>query len=605
MNRRAPPVAANALALLCLAAALLVGAMPASAAEVVGRVLLARGEATATDAGGGVRALARRAEVFEADTLATGADGTLQVRFDDGALLSLRSASRVEVAVYRHDRPAEGADAVLLRVLQGGIRTITGAIGADPEAYEVRTPVASIGIRGTHYEAVQESETVWVFGLWEGGVRVYNEHGAVNLGRDADFLYARTEAGYAPEGVTLAPDALREETAGAAGPRFGFDGGPGGDAADGGDGTRSAAPTPGPEEEAALRSALAGDDGAPGAADASRAAAVGAPAAGAPAAAGPVPGGGGPAAAGVAGTAPAGADASGLAGAGAEAGTSGAVGVPINPAEGADDLAGLRDLSGEIAADPLSLSDAERIALQSAGRRAVLLFEDGRVVTGRAATGTDGERLVLLDGPGPGATLLRSGGATVVDGAEGVGGFDVSWGTLVGGTGARLASDGAVRALEDDVTFVDIDATGVADLTVQASYAGDTAIGTTSAGAISDFGIFFDADLDLGSGRISEGHLLLEAGEGVEEYRVNFEGLVSGGEASLQVTSGRISGSGIDGLLDVDRDASALNGLFTDGGEGFAGGFFLEESGNPERFARGGFVAEKEAEVGSTETASP
>jgi hypothetical protein len=83
---------------------------------------------------------------------------------------------------------------------------------------------------------------------------------------------------------------------------------------------------------------------------------------------------------------------------------------------------------------------------------------------------------------------------------------------------------------------------------------------------------------------------------------VAVEGLVTGGEAALDVTGGTITGSAIDGTLDVDRDLSVLRGLFTAGGEGFAGGFNLQEAGNAERFARGGFLAEKVSESGSVES---
>jgi len=38
-------------------------------------------------------------------------------------------------------------------LLRGGLRTVTGAIGRnDPENVEVRTPVATLGIRGTDFE---------------------------------------------------------------------------------------------------------------------------------------------------------------------------------------------------------------------------------------------------------------------------------------------------------------------------------------------------------------------------------------------------------------------------------------------------------------------
>jgi hypothetical protein len=40
----------------------------------------------------------------------------------------------------------------LLDLVKGGMRAVTGAIAQRrPEAYKVRTPVATLGVRGTEY----------------------------------------------------------------------------------------------------------------------------------------------------------------------------------------------------------------------------------------------------------------------------------------------------------------------------------------------------------------------------------------------------------------------------------------------------------------------
>lgn len=528
------PHSAAALRLL-VAGLCLIASMALSAAEPVGRVLLARGDVEALAADGTSRALVRRDTVFEHDTLVTGPDGRLQVRFDDGAMLELRAATRVDLATYRWQRPDEGRDEVLLKVLGGGVRSITGAIGhANPAAVDMETPVASIGIRGTHFSAVQEKGGSWVFGLWEGGIRVANKQGSIDLGRDASFLFARVVKGQAPVGLVQAPGGLDDAPAGA--------------------------------------SAVV--DGAAG----------GAPAVAAIAAPTAVPG---------------------AAGSGTVAAPS-VVGVPINPAEGVNDPADLAALSKELLGARFPLSDRERAALAGGTQRGVLVNVGGQLLQGVATTGDDGHPVVLFDLPDGSTGLLRTGEAPSSDSAQQVGGFDVSWGTFrPGPSGLDLYVDDGTNltrtALGGDVTVVQVDSAGVADLTVDAAYSGTQAIGTTSAGAITNFGVFFDAALDLGSGRIRDGHLLLEAGSGAEEYRVNFEGLVDGGQANLAVTRGTISGTGIDGTLDVDRDLSSLQGLFTSGGSGFAAGFTLQQAGNADRFARGAFVANKVSDIGGAQ----
>ncbi len=74
-------------------------------------------------------------------------------------------------------------------LLKGGFRSITGAIGKeDKAAYRVRTPVATIGIRGTDYTAVfcssdctgGKRDGLYV-SVAEGGVFMKNKAGMLEL----------------------------------------------------------------------------------------------------------------------------------------------------------------------------------------------------------------------------------------------------------------------------------------------------------------------------------------------------------------------------------------------------------------------------------------
>lgn len=517
---------------LFLTLALLLAAVPLWASDPVGRVVLARGDATAEAPDGSSRTLARRDEVLEGDTLVTGPGAALQIRFDDGGVLSLRSDSRVEVAIYRSGRPAAGPDRVFMRALQGAIRAITGAIARqDPSAFEVETPVASIGVRGTHFEAAQEAQDSWVFGVWDGGIRVYNTQGSINLGRDAQFLYARARAGEAPQGLVVAPAGLGEGVAGA-------------DA-----GAAAADVDAAAGESAAEEPADGGADGA--------------------AAPGSLP-------------------------ALTEA-------VSLNPGENANDLQTLLALADRSIAEIFELSADERAQLDTAQPSALLmgLLPDGSIIAGRGAVGDDGGALVLFTFPDGREAMLRGGQTPVTEGASQVAGFDVTWGRFARpapGEGPILLLDanGEAQAavLREDLTFAVIGDVRVADLNVNAAFRGDQAIGLASGGEFTDFEVFFNAVVDLGEGRIRDGHLLLEVGGGAEEFRVSFAGAVHGGHATLDVTSGSISGAGIGGTVEVDPAGSDMQGLFTRDAEGFVGGFSLRELGNHDRFAEGAFIAE-------------
>jgi hypothetical protein len=182
--------------------------VPAQAAEQAAQVILAR-DAQALDENGVARALARRDKIFVGETLTTGSAGMLQVRFVDKALLTLRENSHFHIETYAP--PTDSGGNVLMHLVEGGFRTITGSIGkGSQDSYKVTTSAASIGIRGTHYEVVQESAQAIVVAVWDGGIRVDNESGSLNLGPDMDFSYSRVETGQTPVGLLEPPAAFQQ-----------------------------------------------------------------------------------------------------------------------------------------------------------------------------------------------------------------------------------------------------------------------------------------------------------------------------------------------------------------------------------------------------------
>jgi len=173
----------------------------------VGTVIIAKGEVYALDTAQNPRALQRRSNVLEGDTLVTGANGEVQIRFNDNAILALRAGSRLKISAYHRadDRPEQ----VLMELLSGGFRTITGTLGkSNKAAYQIRTPQASIGIRGTNYEAVL-SGTNLVIGVYQGGVRLNNSMGTLDLGLDSPYSFAQVSGPQAQiEGQLVPPKAL-------------------------------------------------------------------------------------------------------------------------------------------------------------------------------------------------------------------------------------------------------------------------------------------------------------------------------------------------------------------------------------------------------------
>lgn len=185
----------------------------APAWSAVGKVIVTKGDTYALDNTNLRRALQRRSDIFEGDTVVTGADSEIHIRFEDNAVLALAENSELRISEYRGPTNT-GGENILLELLSGGLRTITGSFSDnDKNAYELRTPNASIGIRGTHYEAALGRSGL-VVGVYDGGIRVTNQSGSVELGRDASFSFARVANRTSPiQGLLEPPPELRQPTA--------------------------------------------------------------------------------------------------------------------------------------------------------------------------------------------------------------------------------------------------------------------------------------------------------------------------------------------------------------------------------------------------------
>src|SRR5688500_10371451 len=115
-----------------------------SAAQAVGRVLIAAGEVVATRGGREVP-LATGASIEQADVIRTGEASSAQLRFADQSIVALRAQSRFRVSEYRFTGSDDGVSRAAFELLSGGLRTLTGIIGgARRDRYQMRTPLATV-----------------------------------------------------------------------------------------------------------------------------------------------------------------------------------------------------------------------------------------------------------------------------------------------------------------------------------------------------------------------------------------------------------------------------------------------------------------------------
>jgi hypothetical protein len=89
--------------------------------------------------------------VHEGDTITTFAGAELHLRMADGGYLSLRENTKITLTTYRANGDAQ--DASLIDLAKGALRSVTGWIAKQRQtAYSIRTPMVTIGVRGTDHE---------------------------------------------------------------------------------------------------------------------------------------------------------------------------------------------------------------------------------------------------------------------------------------------------------------------------------------------------------------------------------------------------------------------------------------------------------------------
>ncbi len=159
----------SAVSRICFAAAVLLLPWLATAAEPVGKVLFAIGDA---------RLAADGTRVKKDDTIApgqavvTGANGHVHIRFVDDAFVSVRPNSRLQVEQYVYDEREPKNNRVRFSLSQGVARLITGKAGqAAKDNFRLNTPVAAIGIRGTDF-LVQAQDAVTRVAVQQGAIVV-------------------------------------------------------------------------------------------------------------------------------------------------------------------------------------------------------------------------------------------------------------------------------------------------------------------------------------------------------------------------------------------------------------------------------------------------
>ena len=158
------------------------------------------------------------------DRLFTRGGGRVALRFSDGAVMALHPNTEFRIDDYQYDAADQRS---FLSLMRGALRTVTGAIGRrQRDDYRLNTPSATIGIRGTEYEA---SETVCppsgcgpgeraglALRVIQGRVALSNEAGSLEVGAGATGLVTDRRTLPVLAAQTLPPQAVPPQAAPAA-----------------------------------------------------------------------------------------------------------------------------------------------------------------------------------------------------------------------------------------------------------------------------------------------------------------------------------------------------------------------------------------------------
>lgn len=156
------------LAAVCVAASLALE--PVEAAErPIGGVVKVEPEAFGTPPNGRRSTLEESDPVIRDETVETAASGYLHLRFVDRSNLWLDADSRLVLDELVFDR-ANNAGEYAVELGTGLFRIITGAL--PHESYEVRTPTAIIGVRGTDFTVQVAKNGATKVSVYAGAITV-------------------------------------------------------------------------------------------------------------------------------------------------------------------------------------------------------------------------------------------------------------------------------------------------------------------------------------------------------------------------------------------------------------------------------------------------
>ncbi len=122
-------------------------------AQIAGEVEFSRGVGFAQTPGQTPRTLGKGLPLQQGDRLTTSDGGSAIIKLQDGTRMTVRPNSELVLQQYQYKENAPD-NGMLMQLVRGGFRAVTGLISkGSPNAARVQTATATIGIRGTDFDA--------------------------------------------------------------------------------------------------------------------------------------------------------------------------------------------------------------------------------------------------------------------------------------------------------------------------------------------------------------------------------------------------------------------------------------------------------------------
>jgi hypothetical protein len=131
--------------ILCLAIAAALPIAAVASGPRIGEVKSVEGEAAIERDGGEIPA-EPGADLFQADLVRTGPDGSLGMTFTDNSRMSLGPSSELALEKYLFSGGRKAFDA---RLTRGSMTAASGQIAKEPMAMRILMPTGVLGVRGT------------------------------------------------------------------------------------------------------------------------------------------------------------------------------------------------------------------------------------------------------------------------------------------------------------------------------------------------------------------------------------------------------------------------------------------------------------------------